>query len=355
MTESLAGMLKRFQQQHAAQGELTRDSRILLIDGMNMFIGAFSASPAMNYMGEHIGGLKGFLSSILSCIARFEPTRCIVVFDGKDGSANRRRKFSEYKEGRRNRIRLNRSIEMSGVLDESAALRDQLLKVISYLDCMPVSCITMDYTEADDIIGYIVSEHYGRSDSEIIIVSSDKDFFQLVNERVKVYRTTEKKVYDVDAIKESFGIPPSNFLTYRAMTGDVSDNIQGVHGIGLKTLIKIIPEIQSTVLTCEDVIRIASSQVDSGSKLKSYKSIVNSSKQIALNEELMQLSDVDIPANKKLTVTRILESSVPLFDEFAFRRLINQHGLNHVGSEMLSPKSIISLSHLNKYAEATSG
>ena len=73
------------------------NSKILLIDGLNTFIRAFSANPAVNDDGSHIGGLIGFLKSLRYSIAKIKPTRCIIVFDGKNGSNKRRKIFSEYK------------------------------------------------------------------------------------------------------------------------------------------------------------------------------------------------------------------------------------------------------------------
>lgn len=347
----LSELFKKFSAEHDQMSNLHRDSRVLIVDGLNMFIGAFYASPAMNHIGEHVGGLKGFLSSILACITKFRPTRCIIVFDGRDGGINRREKFSEYKSGRRNRVRLNRYIDVAGVLDEGEALKDQFMKLGRYLSCMPVTFITMDYVEADDVIGYIVSEHYKDSDSHITVISSDKDFLQLVSPNVSVYRTSQKMLYDEAAVLNTYGIPAFNFLSYRAITGDISDNLPGVKGLGLKSLLKLVPELITERVSCEDIIDIANARINSGSKLRGYKNILDSKERVLLNAELMQLTDVDIPANKKLHISNWLRESVSKFDMKTFRRMVYADGLNH-GVDFLNTNVILTLSQLDKYANS---
>ena len=86
-----------------------RDDRVLIIDGLNTFIRSYSVSPALNANGEHVGGISGFLLSIGHAIKTISPTRVVIVFDGKDGSAKRRKLFPDYKAHRKVSIRLNRA------------------------------------------------------------------------------------------------------------------------------------------------------------------------------------------------------------------------------------------------------
>ena len=87
------------------------NDHVLLIDGLNTFIRAFSVNPSLNEDGSHVGGLVGFLKSVRFAVNKFKPTRCIIVFDGKGGSKPRQKIYSQYKAGRKVRSRLNRNVD----------------------------------------------------------------------------------------------------------------------------------------------------------------------------------------------------------------------------------------------------
>ena len=218
------------------------NSKVLLIDGLNSFIRAFSANPALNDDGVHIGGLIGFLKSIRYSIATIKPTRCIIVFDGKDSSKKRRKIFSEYKGNRKIRQRFNRNVDWStSPVDEEQSMRMQMSRLVRYLEQLPVTMISTDNAEADDIIAYICKSLL--KDSHKIIMSTDKDFLQLVNETIHVWSPTKKILYDEKEVFEEYGIHSKNFITFKILNGDKSDNIAGIKGAGLKTIIKYIPQI----------------------------------------------------------------------------------------------------------------
>ena len=212
---------------------------VMLIDGMNLFIRVFSAIPTTNDDGIHIGGIVGFLRSLAFNINMIRPTRTIIVFDGKGGSNRRRKIFPEYKMGRKMSYRLNRAHDFLTREEEQKMMIRQLNRVVEYLECLPISVMNMEQTEADDVIGYLSKHIY--KDNKTTIVSTDKDFLQLVDETTRVYSPTKKKMYDEAKVFEEYGIHPKNFLLFRMFDGDKSDGIPGVNGIGKKTLIKLFP------------------------------------------------------------------------------------------------------------------
>ena len=162
---------------------------VLLIDGLNTFIRVFSAIPTTNEDGVHIGGIVGFLRSIGYTINMVRPTRTIIVFDGK-GVSNRRRKiFPQYKMGRKMSHRLNRTHDFLTRDEEKKMMVFQLNRIVEYLECLPVTIINMDNIEADDVIGYCAKHIFKGSKSTIM--STDKDFLQLVDENIKVYSPTK--------------------------------------------------------------------------------------------------------------------------------------------------------------------
>ena len=197
------------------------DDHALIIDGLNTFIRAFSVNPSLNEDGSHVGGLVGFLKSIRFAINKFKPTRCIIVFDGKGGSKPRQKVYSGYKGGRKVRSRLNRVVDWTvNPQDESEAMKLQLSRLIEYLENLPLTILSIDNLEADDVMAYV--SNTSLKDSKVTIMSTDKDFYQLVDDRVRVYSPTKKKTYDVDMVYEEFGLYPQNLLTGRTIDGDRS-------------------------------------------------------------------------------------------------------------------------------------
>ena len=271
---------------------LHKDSRVLIVDGLNTFIRSFAASPVTNDDGLHIGGISGTLLSIGHAIKTVDPTRVIVVFDGKNGAKRRREVFPEYKANRKFKIRLNRSEDLS---DDDGQLR-QLRRLVEYMSHMPFSIVTAEGVEADDVIGYLAVEKFKE---QCYIMSSDKDFLQLVDERVRIWSPTKKRLYYTPDIVEEYGVHPNNFVLYRALTGDKSDNIPGVDGLGLKTLLKLYPQFaEETQLSVDDIVNYAQTQP----KSKMCVKLTQSKDLIERNLGLMQLSEAFIPTASKLKI-----------------------------------------------------
>ena len=126
--------------------------------------------------------------------------------------------------------------------DEQLSMKRQFVWLIDLLDSLPITTMIYDGIEADDVIGHI-AKHVLAEDEECYIVSTDKDFLQLVDEKTKVYSPTKKKLYDRELVKEEWGMYPQNLLLFRTLDGDNSDNVPGVKGCGLKTVLKRFPEL----------------------------------------------------------------------------------------------------------------
>jgi DNA polymerase-1 len=282
------------------QQGMTYNSRVLLIDAMNLFIRSYAAVPSMDDDGRHIGGMLGFLKSLGLAIRTFKPTRCIVVFDGKGGSQRRRKIYPQYKANRKPPVRLNRAYDMTTDEQEKENMKWQLVSLIEMLECLPVTVFAMENIEADDVIAYLsqlVTEDGGHS----IIYSTDKDFYQLASEKVKVYSPIKKKTYDVDAIMEEFGIHPNNFYFFRALNGDKSDNIDGVKGVGETTLKKYLPEVSDPNANLTfDVIE----QKYAGQKKipKMIQNILASKDIIERNIKLMNLQEGIISSDSRIKI-----------------------------------------------------
>ena len=309
-------LFKELQKEKQTVYQDVNDS-ILVFDGLNTFIRAFGATPATNEDGDHIGGITGFLYSIGKCVRDFKPTRCVVVFDGRGGSKRRKTINKSYKANRANKTRLRRHDHaMATIEDEQEAMRHQFSRLISYLDCLPVTFIAIDGIEADDTIAYI-AEMYRETSKEITIVSTDRDFYQMVDDTIRVWSPVKKKMYTADTVTEEFGVTPQNFVVYRTFTGDKSDNIEGISGIGPKTILKNIPELSdSKEFTLEELFTKSTN-----SDNKVFEKILQNKHIIEQNYQLMNLKLLDFSATHTSNIRRILEQPIPSLNKTEFQRL----------------------------------
>jgi len=297
------------------------NSNILILDGLNTFIRVFSAVPALNDDGDHIGGVTGFLRSLAANIRLLKPTRVIVCFDGKGGSKRRKKMFPEYKANRAVKTAFNRYKEFASLTDESDSMKKQFGRLIEYLDCLPITMLSVDNIEADDAIAYIANEVYTDPTQKVKIVSTDRDFLQLVNDRISVWSPIKKKMYNPRLMHEEFGINASNYLLYRTFLGDPSDNIPGVKGVALKSLKKFFPMItENRLVEVSEILDHARDGVTAG-RYKIFKSVVESEAQVDLNYNLMQLKQVDIAGSIKLMIHDKVKEPVLKLNTFQFKKM----------------------------------
>tara|TARA_Y100000310_G_scaffold204312_1_gene204555 strand:- start:425 stop:1486 length:1062 start_codon:yes stop_codon:yes gene_type:complete len=319
-------LLQEVEEEHNKSNKksLSTNSHVLLIDGLNTFIRAFSANPAINEDGVHIGGLIGFLKSVRYTISKIKPTRCIIVFDGKNGSKKRRKIFQDYKGQRRVKQRFNRNVDWStSPVDEEQSMRMQMSRLVKYLEQLPLTMISADNAEADDIIAYICTNLL--KESQKTIMSTDKDFLQLVNDSISVWSPTKKILYDKDRILDEYGINSKNFIIYKILDGDKSDNINGIKGAGLKTIIKNIPQIaEDKEFTVKDLINFAEK---TDKKTKLFENIRNNYTLLKRNYLLMQLSNVDISNYNKLKIQNVIHEKIPQLVKYKFSVMFVQDKL----------------------------
>ena len=298
MTQDLLEVFRSMDFSDKDEG-ITLNDRVLIIDGMNTFIRSFAAIPTMDENGNHIGGVTGFLKSVGYVIRKFKPSRVYVIFDGKGGSKRRREIYPDYKSGRKPLTRLNRTYDMTTEQDEQDLMRYELVIVAKALMKLPITTITLDHVEADDIMSY-VAQHTVENGGESIIYSTDKDFLQLVGDGIKVWNPVRKKTYIPETVLEDYSIHPNNFLLYRALTGDTSDNLPGIKGLGMKTLLKFMPGFATEqYLTLGDVMTTAKNPKR---KLKVTSKIVDEQESIKRNIKLMSLRSVMISDNNKMKI-----------------------------------------------------
>jgi DNA polymerase-1 len=295
------------------------------VDGLNTFIRSFAVNPAINEDGLHIGGMMGFLKSVRYTCDILKPSRCIIVFDGKNGSGRRQKIYPEYKGTRKVKRRLNRNVDWgTAPMDEEQSMKQQMGRLVEYLEQLPLTLICVDGIEADDTMAYISQQLL--SESDIFLMSTDKDFLQLVDDRVKVWSPTKKKLYNKKKVLEEYGIHSHNILTYRILDGDKSDNIGGIKGAGLKSLKKFCPQFLSEEkFTAKDLLEFAEK---SDSKIKLLENIKKGSNIVKRNYLLMQLNNVDIPNHIKRKIQGAVNGKVPQLIKYRFQTMFLQDKLS---------------------------
>ena len=305
------------------------NDHILIIDAMNMLIRSFSLLKAMNPSGTHIGGLVGFLRSLGYVTRIFDPTRVVVVWDGKGGSGNRQNIDPNYKAQR-----ATSRITHWGLYDtreeEQEALIGQLFRTKDYLECLPLHQIVMEKLEADDIIAYL-AKNASASNKKVTIVSSDKDFFQLIDKNIEIYAPVKKKTFTFENALEEIKVLPQNYNIVKALLGDNSDNLPGVKGLGIKTILSEWKSFTYDPLaSINDVWDHCETQMDGKKPKKIFAKIIHDWERVLKNYELMNLHDSVLDNSEKNTILDIIKSPVPDLQTGAFLRLLDQDKIEGV-------------------------
>lgn len=299
-------------------------NKVLIVDGYNLFIRHYAAHPAMSSNGEQIGGFVGFFYSVVNLIEKFKPSEVIVVWEG-GGSHKKRSIDSNYKKGSRPQ-RLNRYYED---IPDTMRNRDYQIKlIVKMFSFTPIKQIYVSDCEADDAIGFIC--RYLRKEDLKLILSSDHDFYQLIDEKTRIWSPTLKKLVQTKDVIERYGIHPNNFCLAKAVVGDNSDNIKGVKGVGFKSLSnnyeKFIDETDYSMESFfEDTL------------MKTHQSKKKLFNNILVNETLIKrnwrLAYLDVQNLSHVQVEKLkykIENSDLNFDKISATRLLLEQGINNL-------------------------
>lgn len=309
----------------------TRNSRVLIVDSMNTFIRNFSTINALNAQGTHIGGMVGFLKSLGYTTRLFRPTRIILAFDGKGSTTFRKNLFPDYK-GNRNISRITNWDMFDSKEDEMKAMNSQMGRLVNYLECLPISLVSLDKLEADDCIGQMV--RYFEEDktcNSITILSADKDFLQLVSDKTSVYSPVKRKTYGVKEVLDEYNVHPNNFLIYKVLMGDTSDNIPGVRGLGPKKIVKLFPLNNEVEISMDDVYKTCKDKLESSNM---YFKILEIKSQLNINYQLMDIRHPNISDRNIKKIYEIVEEDLNPSNIGGFTLLCEQ---DHIGHNMPNP------------------
>jgi len=274
----------------------------------------------VNPAGQHIGALTGFLKSMAYGMRLIRPTRVIVVFDGRGSSTNKRYLYPEYKANRGIK-RITNWDMFDSQEEESDAIKNQLLRLVDYLKCLPIDLLSIDKIEADDVIGYIAK----RIGKEVTIMSSDRDYLQLASDRISIYSPTKKKFYSPKDVLSEYEVTSHNFLTQKVLLGDKGDNVPGVKGLGIKTLLKHFPELgKSATISLEHVIeKCKDGDVAMLKKIYDFRS------QLEINKKLMDLDEPNIPAEAQEEIDQMMGNPKKDYYPTEFTEMYNEDQLGH--------------------------
>ena len=282
--------------------------KIVLVDGNNLlfrsyFATAYTGNIMKNSKGFPTNALYGFINMINKIVEEEKPEYMAVAFD--IGTNFRKQKYSFYKEGR------NKTPE---------ELIMQMPKAREVLDAMGIKYFEMEPYEADDIIGTISKMTEADPDAYTLIVSSDKDLLQLVSDETEMKLLKQKDYirYNRESFKKDYGIEPIGIIDLKGLSGDPSDNIPGVQGVGDKTALKLLQDYGSVEGIYEHIDEIKGKLKE---KLENDKESAFQSKEIATIYR-------DVPLNTNYDEMKYnginTDKLTSLYNEFEFYSLLKK-------------------------------
>lgn len=297
-----------------------KKQRCLIIDMFNMFYRAWIVDPSLSANGHPIGGLKGSLKILQKLMRETQPNRVFICWDGPGGSQRRRSINKNYKEGRKPaKVNWDSSFLSPEAKEENR--KWQQIRLMEYFNSMPVCQLLLPSVEADDIVSY-VSRSSHLAGWQKIIVSSDKDFFQLVDKETILYRPIQKVLLNEKDILEKHKIHPQNMALARSIVGDTSDNLPGIAGVGLTTVANRFPFLsEDKEYLLEDIIKHCE---NANSNAKAYENIIDGTELIRENYKMMQLYSPSISVQGKTYLRQAIEECDVTFNKTEVKKMMIQ-------------------------------
>jgi len=281
-------------------------TKTLLIDGSNLAKIGFNGVKDLFNEGNHIGTIYHFINTIRKFLEEHNYDKVVVFWDAEHSSSTRKGLYPQYKGNRKQDMN---EYKLESYLTQNARIKE-------YLEEVFVRQVEMSHNEADDLIAYYCQMSI---DEDITIFSSDKDLTQLISDKVSVYSPNSKQYFkqgDLITINK-VQIPHYNVLTCKILTGDNSDNINGIEGLGEKTLVKLFPDMLVKPCTMDE-IRVNAGNIVQEKKSKVLENIlIGKTKNGILGEEfyltnkkIVDLSNPLITENAKELVDQIITDTI---------------------------------------------
>ena len=300
--------------------------RVMIIDGLNLYLRNYIVNPSLSTNGDPIGGIVGTLGSLQKLTRELKPNQIVFVWDGPGGSARRKSQNKNYKEGR-SPLRLNRAVQNLTTTQIAKNQIWQQTTLMDYLNHMPINQIMISGIEADDVIAQVCNEMY-VGDYEKVIVSSDKDFIQRCDSTTVLYRPMQDKVLNKNTVIDEYKISPNWFALARAITGDKSDNLAGVGGVGLKTIARRFPFFNEPhKASCFFQLYEHCRENLDGPKV--YKTVLENKDLIESNYKLMQLYAPAISPQNKEVIRNAIFNMTYAFNKTAITAMMAKQGFGN--------------------------
>jgi len=306
--------------------------KLLIVDAQNQFMRSYIVNPTLSPNGDPLGGVVGFLQTLNKLCRQVRPDAFVVVWDGDGGSSKRRSKNKNYKAGRKP-PKLNRWAQNMNPSEIHTNRVWQQVRCIEYVNETPVIQFRQPGVEADDVISYVSSMPRFKEWNKVI-VSSDKDFIQLLDNKTLLVRPTQGEILNYKRVLEQHSIHPRNFAVARSIVGDKSDNIDGISGVGLKTVAKAFPFLAEDKDVYLSDIKEHAETVDS--KLTIYSKVVAEYKKVCDNYSIMQLSTPLISVQCAQQINDTFEEYEPLFNKTEINKMLSVDGLMSINIDCLT-------------------
>jgi len=277
---------------------------LYLIDGSSYIFRAYYAIRHLsNSKGVPTNAVYGFTSMLFKFLKDYEPTHLGIVFDSK-GATFRDEIYPLYK--------ANRS-------EPPEDLVPQFEKIFEVVDAFNIPQVQLEGFEADDLMGTI-SKDVEKEDAKVVLVTGDKDFCQLVSDKVTLLDTMKNKITGIEEVKEKYGVSPERVIDVFALAGDAVDNIPGVKGIGEKTAVSLISKFGSLDELFKNLDDVS----------KRHKTLLEEKREDAvLSKELVTIkTDIDIETNlEKFKYNGFDNDKLrEMFQELEFKNLLRELG-----------------------------
>ena len=277
--------------------------RLVLIDGYsNIFRAFYAIRNLSNAQGEPTNAVYGFVQMLRKLLRDENPELVGVALD-MSGPTVRDEKFEDYKANR-------------APMPED--LRPQIPWIRQAIEAHNIPILEMERYEADDVLGTLAKKA-AAAGYDVVLVSSDKDLMQLVDDHVSLFHTGRDKLYGPAGVEEDFGVPPAQVTEVLALKGDAVDNVPGVPGIGEKGAVQLVREFG----TVEDLLERTSEVTR-----KSYREGLEGNRELALLSKELVTIHTDLPIEFEPEKLRHedpdLEGLRELYREMGFRRLLEE-------------------------------
>lgn len=316
---------------------------VFVIDGMNLFLRSFMVNEAMSTKSEPIGGVVGFMKSLYYLVANFSPGSVYVVWESGGGCPRRKALYPEYKANRA-KVKDFQKLKTGGsnvrdlLAADSNSKVKQLALLYRLLNYTPVCQVFVKDTEGDDVVSYLVKDRFAHDpefeNSSVVIVSTDKDYYQLLeNKQIKVYDPAKKVFIDHATVLETFGISARNFALAKAIVGDPSDNIEGVPGVGFKTAQKRLQSLLETTerdTTVDDIMVECQARLNDKktAKIKLYRDVLGSESIIKRNWKLMYLNTSTLSGAQIEKINWTVDNHEPKMDKLGLIKTVVANGIS---------------------------